>query len=129
LDNAIQESEGKKRTDKEIEKLRRAVWTGDYSEFSNLITEVHSEDTDSLRRGLLHLAAERGDARMVEALLDTFSSDCLRMEPLSMRRMTLMDVVHYHGPTWRVTMTLLRYCSRTELMRRQRISLGKRHSC
>lgn len=67
-DDGIQELE---RTDEDIEQLRRAVWRGKYGESSNLITKVRSDDADSLGRRLLHLAAERGDVRMVETMLET----------------------------------------------------------
>ncbi|KAI7974824.1 hypothetical protein EIK77_004916 [Talaromyces pinophilus] len=71
VNNGIQKLEEEEQMDEEIGKLRRAVWTGNYDAFSRIITKVHSDDTDTLGRRLLHLAAERGDVRMVEALLST----------------------------------------------------------
>ncbi|KAJ6031165.1 hypothetical protein N7540_001897 [Penicillium herquei] len=53
----------------EVEMLRRAVWTGDYTTVSELGRKAQLHIPDSLGQSLLHLAAERGDTRIVESLL------------------------------------------------------------
>lgn len=51
------------------ETLHSAIWKGNYSSFQRLLEPHSVEKLDELRRRPLHLAAERGDQRMVRDLL------------------------------------------------------------
>ncbi|KAK2806696.1 hypothetical protein FQN49_008799, partial [Arthroderma sp. PD_2] len=52
------------------ETMQQAVWRGDFGKVQELIEgEVDLEALDQVGRGALHLAAERGDKAMVDALL------------------------------------------------------------
>ncbi|KAJ5655029.1 ankyrin repeats (3 copies) domain-containing protein [Penicillium lividum] len=56
-------------TTSQDETLHSVIWKGNYSSFQRLLEPHSVESLDGLRRRPLHLAAERGDQRMVNDLL------------------------------------------------------------